>query len=154
MLQGYFRSSCPPELEEAALIDGCNYFTAFTKVMVPVSMPGIVAVSIFTFLGAWNDFLWASMILNQGQMKTLQIGLRDFMSESGNLTADQFVHGGLRDRHHPGPAAVPLLAGRYGQRPVGGIDEGLVSNRLSTPALLVCLSLISAACAQANLSRF
>jgi multiple sugar transport system permease protein len=86
MLQGYFRSSCPPELEEAALIDGCNYFTAFTKVMMPVSMPGIVAVSIFTFLGAWNDFLWASMILNQGQMKTLQIGLRDFMSESGTLT--------------------------------------------------------------------
>ncbi len=85
MLQGYFRSSCPPELEEAALIDGCNYFTAFTKVMVPVSMPGIVAVSIFTFLGSWNDFLWASLILNQGQMKTLQVGLRDFMSESGNL---------------------------------------------------------------------
>ncbi len=86
MLQGYFRSSCPPELEEAALIDGCNDFTAFTKVMIPVSMPGIAAVSIFTFLGAWNDFLWASMILNQGQMKTLQIGLRDFMSESGTLT--------------------------------------------------------------------
>ncbi len=85
MLQGYFRSSCPPELEEAALIDGCNYFTAFTKVMMPVSMPGIAAVSIFTFLGAWNDFLWASMILNQGQMKTLQVGLRDFMSESGTL---------------------------------------------------------------------
>jgi multiple sugar transport system permease protein len=85
MLQGYFRSSCPPELEEAALIDGCNYFTAFTKVMLPVSMPGIVAVSIFTFLGAWNDFLWASMLLNQGQMKTLQVGLRDFLSESGNL---------------------------------------------------------------------
>ena len=86
MLQGYFRSSCPPELEEAALIDGCTDFTAFIKVMVPVSMPGIAAVSIFTFLGAWNDFLWASMILNQGQMKTLQIGLRDFMSESGTLT--------------------------------------------------------------------
>ena len=85
MLQGYFRSSCPPELEEAALIDGCNYFTAFLRVMVPVSLPGIIAVCIFTFLGSWNDFLWSSMLLNQGTMKTLQVGLRDFMSEAGTL---------------------------------------------------------------------
>lgn len=85
MLQGYFRSSCPPELEEAALIDGCTYFTAFTKVMFPVSIPGILAVAIFTFLGAWNDFLWASQLLNQGQLKTLQVGLRDFLGESGSL---------------------------------------------------------------------
>jgi multiple sugar transport system permease protein len=85
MLQGYFRSSCPPELEEAALIDGCTYFSAFTKVMLPVSIPGIMAVAIFTFLGAWNDFLWASQLLNQGQLKTLQVGLRDFLGEAGSL---------------------------------------------------------------------
>ncbi len=85
LLQGYFRSSCPPELEEAAMIDGCTYFTSFIRVMLPVSLPGIVAVSIFTFLGAWNDFLWASQLLNQGQMKTLQVGLRDFMGEAGSL---------------------------------------------------------------------
>jgi multiple sugar transport system permease protein len=85
MLQGYFRSSCPPELEEAALIDGCTDFTAFTQIMLPVSIPGITAVAIFTFLGAWNDFLWASQLLNQGQLKTLQVGLRDFLGEAGNL---------------------------------------------------------------------
>jgi multiple sugar transport system permease protein len=85
MLQGYFRSSCPPELEEAALIDGCTDFTAFTKIMLPVSIPGITAVAIFTFLGAWNDFLWASQLLNQGQLKTLQVGLRDFLGEAGSL---------------------------------------------------------------------
>ena len=85
MLQGYFKTSCPPELEEAAMIDGCTFFSAFWKVVLPISLPGIVAISIYTFLGAWNDFMWASLILNQGQMKTIQVGLRDFFSESGSV---------------------------------------------------------------------
>jgi multiple sugar transport system permease protein len=85
MLQGYFRSSYPIELEDAALIDGCTWFTAFLRVVLPISIPGIVAISTFTFLGAWNDFLWASLLLYQGQMKTIQVGLRDFIGEFGGL---------------------------------------------------------------------
>jgi multiple sugar transport system permease protein len=85
LLTGYFTSSAPPELEEAALIDGCNHYSAFFRVVLPISLPGIVAVSIFTFLAAWNDFLWSSLLLNQGQMKTIQVGLRDFFGEAGNL---------------------------------------------------------------------
>lgn len=85
MLQSYFRTSCPPELEEAAMIDGCGYFGAFVRVVLPVSLPGIVAIATFTFLGAWNDFLWASLLLNRGEMKTLQVGLREFMGEGGTI---------------------------------------------------------------------
>jgi multiple sugar transport system permease protein len=85
MLQGYFRSSYPIELEDAALIDGCTWFTAFIRVVLPISIPGIVAISTFTFLGAWNDFLWASLLLYQGQMKTIQVGLRDFIGEFGGF---------------------------------------------------------------------
>lgn len=85
LLTGYFATSSPPELEEAALIDGCNHFSAFFRVVLPISLPGIVAVSIFTFLAAWNDFLWSSLLLNQGRMKTIQVGLRDFFGEAGNL---------------------------------------------------------------------
>lgn len=85
MLQSYFRESCPPELEEAALIDGCGYFGAFVRVVLPVSLPGIVAIATFTFLGAWNDFLWASLLLNRGELKTLQVGLREFMGEGGTI---------------------------------------------------------------------
>ncbi|MAU11572.1 MAG: ABC transporter permease [Anaerolineaceae bacterium] len=85
MLQSYFRSSCPPELEEAGMIDGCGYFGAFRRIVLPVSMPGIAAIGTFTFLGAWNDFLWASLLLNRGEMKTLQVGLRDFMGEGGTI---------------------------------------------------------------------
>ncbi|MGC9468511.1 MAG: carbohydrate ABC transporter permease [Anaerolineae bacterium] len=85
MLQGYFRSSYPTELEEAALIDGCNWFSAFVKVVLPISIPGIVAIWTYTFLGAWNDFLWASLLLNRGEMKTIQVGLRDFIGELGSV---------------------------------------------------------------------
>ena len=85
MLQSYFRESCPPELEEAALIDGCGYFGAFVRVVLPISLPGIIAIATFTFLGAWNDFLWASLLLNRGELKTLQVGLREFMGEGGTI---------------------------------------------------------------------
>lgn len=91
MLQGYFQTSCPPELEEAGLIDGCTWFSAFLRIVLPVSLPGIAAISIFTFLGAWNDFLWASLLLNQGQMKTIQVGLRDFIGEFGLSRANTFM---------------------------------------------------------------
>jgi multiple sugar transport system permease protein len=85
MLQGYFSTSCPVELEDAALIDGCTWFSAFWRVVLPISIPGIMAIATFTFLGAWNDFLWASLLLYQGQMKTIQVGLRDFIGELGGV---------------------------------------------------------------------
>lgn len=57
LLRGYFKSSAPRELEEAALIDGCSYFSAFWRVILPISLPGIAAVGIFTFLNAWPQRL-------------------------------------------------------------------------------------------------
>jgi multiple sugar transport system permease protein len=85
LLRGYFETSAPPELEEAALVDGCSDFSAFWRVILPVSLPGIAAVTIFTFLNAWNDFLWASLLLNQGEMKTIQVGIGDFAQEGGGV---------------------------------------------------------------------
>lgn len=85
LLRGYFETSAPPELEEAALVDGCNHFSAFWRVILPVSLPGIAAVAIFTFLNAWNDFLWASLLLNQGEMKTIQVGIGAFAQEGGGV---------------------------------------------------------------------
>lgn len=84
LLRGYFESNCPPELEEAAMMDGCTYFTAFLRVILPVSLPGIAAVTIFSFLNAWNDFLWASLLLSSGDMKTIQVGIGEFATEDGN----------------------------------------------------------------------
>jgi multiple sugar transport system permease protein len=121
MLQGYFQTSCPPELEEAGLIDGCTWFSAFTRIVLPVSLPGIAAISIFTFLGAWNDFLWASLLLNQGAMKTIQVGLRDFIGEFGLSRANAFMAACTM-------ATIPsLLMFRFLQRwMVSGISAGSV----------------------------
>lgn len=85
LLRGYFQNNCPPELEEAALVDGCGHFQTFFRIILPVSLPGIAAVTIFTFLNAWNDFLWASLLLNQGEMKTIQVGIGDLAGEGGNI---------------------------------------------------------------------
>lgn len=83
LLRGYFQSSCPPELEEAAMMDGCTYFGAFWRVILPICLPGIAAVTIFTFLLAWNDFLWASLLLSSGEMQTIQVGIGAFAAEDG-----------------------------------------------------------------------
>lgn len=58
MLQGFFMD-LPKELEEAALVDGCNRMTAFIRVILPLAGPGIAAVSIFSFILAWNDLALA-----------------------------------------------------------------------------------------------
>lgn len=84
LLRGYFQTSCPPELEEAALMDGCTYLSAFLRVILPISLPGIAAVTIFTFLNAWNDFLWAVLLLSSGEMKTIQVGIGEFSTEGGS----------------------------------------------------------------------
>lgn len=85
LLRGYFINNCPPELEEAGLVDGCSYFSAFWRIILPVSAPGLAAVTIFTFLNAWNDFLWASLLISQGDLKTIQVGIGDLAEEGGSV---------------------------------------------------------------------
>lgn len=85
ILQAYFRSSYPRDLEEAALTDGDTWFSAFRHIVLPISIPGLIAIGTFVFLNSWNDFLWPSILLNTGDMKTLQVGIRDFVGEMGSL---------------------------------------------------------------------
>jgi multiple sugar transport system permease protein len=85
ILQAYFRSSYPRDLEEAALTDGDTWFSAFLHIVLPISIPGLIAIGTFVFLNSWNDFLWPSILLNTGEMKTLQVGIRDFVGEMGSL---------------------------------------------------------------------
>lgn len=64
MMKGYF-DTIPYDLEEAALIDGANEFSAFVKIALPLAAPGMIAVGIFTFLGAWNEFALAQMFIGE-----------------------------------------------------------------------------------------
>ncbi len=73
-----FFMTIPTELIEAAKIDGANHFYIWAKLMLPLVKPAIAAIAIFSFNGAWNDFLGPLLYVNSELMYTLQIGLQTF----------------------------------------------------------------------------
>ena len=74
MLQGYFKT-IPDELEEAGLIDGLNRIGVIIKITLPLSLPAIASVSLFIFMVAWNEYLFAYMFLDTPELFTLPRGL-------------------------------------------------------------------------------
>jgi multiple sugar transport system permease protein len=74
LLQSYFRA-VPQELEEQAMIDGMSRMGALLKIVLPLSAPGIAAVSIFTFTGAWNEMLLALVLITSESQRTAPIAL-------------------------------------------------------------------------------
>lgn len=79
MLGNYFRS-IPEEIEEAAIMDGYSRFEVIFKITLPLSAPAIVAVFFFTFMIAWNEYLFASIFLQSQGMFTLPIGIEALAS--------------------------------------------------------------------------
>lgn len=80
MLSGYF-ASIPKELEEASMIDGTGRMGALIRVILPVAKPGIIAVAVYSFISAWGEVLFASVLTNEAT-KTLSLGLKAYASES------------------------------------------------------------------------
>jgi ABC-type glycerol-3-phosphate transport system permease component len=78
LLRSYF-AGIPIELEEAAMVDGATRFSAFRRVVLPQAVPGIIATAIFTFSVAWNEYLYASVLLYSPQHQTLSAGLAVFL---------------------------------------------------------------------------
>lgn len=75
LLVGFFQT-VPIEIEEAAKIDGANKFTVFFKIVLPLVAPGIVATAIYTFINAWNEFLYALILVNDTGKMTVAVALR------------------------------------------------------------------------------
>lgn len=67
----------PRELEEAAIIDGCNVFQMFMKVVMPMVKPTLAVLAVFTFIGSWGEFLWPSIMLTRDSMYTLPVGINN-----------------------------------------------------------------------------
>ena len=82
MLRPYFLS-LPKDIEEAAIIDGCNTWTAFLKIMLPLSFPGIIMSSIFSFLFAWGDLIFSLTFLSDGTMRPITVGIYNFVGKYG-----------------------------------------------------------------------
>ena len=67
----------PKELEEAAIVDGCNVFEMFIKVVIPMVKPTLAVLAVFTFIGSWGEFLWPSIMLTKDSMYTLPVGINN-----------------------------------------------------------------------------
>jgi multiple sugar transport system permease protein len=80
LLMSYFKS-IPVELEEAALIDGCNRVGALVRIVLPLSAPAIVVVCLFSFTQAWNEFLYALVFTNSISTRTVTVGLTQMLGE-------------------------------------------------------------------------
>jgi N,N'-diacetylchitobiose transport system permease protein len=73
-----FVANVPVELEEAAVMDGCSRLRAFTSVTLPLVAPGLVATGVFSFIQAWNEFLFALVIMDRPEHQTLPVWLQGF----------------------------------------------------------------------------
>jgi multiple sugar transport system permease protein len=80
LLKGFY-DNIPIQLEQAARIDGATRFQAFLLIVMPLSSPGIIATSIFSFITAWNEYVYAYTFLNKESLMTLPVGLQRFFAE-------------------------------------------------------------------------
>jgi multiple sugar transport system permease protein len=80
ILRGYFES-LPPNLERAALVDGCTRLQAFRRIVLPIAVPGMVAAGIFSFLVAWNEFVYAILLTSTLNSQTLPTRIAQFVSD-------------------------------------------------------------------------
>jgi ABC-type glycerol-3-phosphate transport system permease component len=81
MLRTFFQS-IPLDLEEAALTDGADRGRAVLYVVLPMALPGIIATGIFTFILAWNDYIFVRILITSDELKTLPIGIADLYNSS------------------------------------------------------------------------
>lgn len=77
LLRQWFKT-LPAELEDAAKIDGCNPFQTYLKIAMPLALPAVATLGIFTFITTWNSFMWPLIVTNSDYMRTLPVGLAIF----------------------------------------------------------------------------
>lgn len=76
MMLGFFKA-LPLELDEAARIDGCSTWKTFTKIIFPLTLPGIASTSIYAFISSWNEYMFAFILTSKPEMKTLSVGIAE-----------------------------------------------------------------------------
>jgi len=80
MLSNYFRT-IPSEIEQAALIDGCTRFQVIWRIVLPLAVPALISVGIYTFMIAWNEFLYAFVFLNNHDLFTIPIKINTIFND-------------------------------------------------------------------------
>lgn len=82
ILKNYFQT-IPRDLEDAARVDRCNWFQAMTKVILPVALPGIIAVGIFSFMASWGEFFFAMILTQTPEARTMPVLVANLSTELG-----------------------------------------------------------------------
>ena len=80
LLVGFFQT-VPLEIEESARVDGANKLQVFFRVVLPIVAPGIVAVAIYTFINAWNEFLYSLIMINSTSKMTVSVALKSLTGQ-------------------------------------------------------------------------
>ena len=80
MLRAFFMGF-PQELEDSAALDGCSRFQFYLRILLPLSKPSLMALGIFVFMGAWNEFFLALLLITEDSQRTLPLGLTAFQDE-------------------------------------------------------------------------
>ena len=102
-----FFLSIPKELEEAALIDGASRLTILVRIIVPLAVPALGLLALFTFIAQWNNFLWPVIVVNGTDKATLPLGLTMFRTQQG--TSWNFIMAGAAFSMIPGIALAVIL---------------------------------------------
>ena len=114
-----FFLTIPRNLEEAAFLDGASHWTVFWRIVMPLSKPGLAALTIFAFMSYWNAFLWPLLITTNNNMATLPLMTSLLQNQYTSLLEP--AHGWIGYLHHPdhGRVSVRTAALRPGDDAVG-----------------------------------
>ncbi len=82
LLKGFF-DNVPHEIEEAAIVDGCGPLGLLVRIILPISTPAIMAVGMYAFILAWNEFLFALLVSTDKTTRTISVGLAFYIDEAG-----------------------------------------------------------------------
>jgi len=120
LLMGYFRT-IPREIEESAMADGCTRLATLFRIILPLSVPGLLSAGIFCFTLSWNEFLYALIFMSSGPMKTIPVG-----TVSDLIKADTLFWGSLMASAVLGSFPVALIYSFFVKHYVSGLTAGAV----------------------------
>lgn len=120
LLMGYFRT-IPKEIEESAMADGCTRLETLFRIILPLSVPGLLSAGIFCFTLCWNEFLYALIFMSSGAMKTIAVG-----TVSDLIKADTLFWGSLMASAVLGSFPIAILYSFFVKYYVSGLTAGAV----------------------------
>jgi multiple sugar transport system permease protein len=120
LLMGYFRT-IPKEIEESAMADGCTRLQILVRIVLPLSVPGLLSAGIFCFTLCWNEFLYALIFMSSGPMKTIPVG-----TVSDLIKADTLFWGSLMASAVLGSFPIAFIYSFFVKHYVSGLTAGAV----------------------------